>query len=80
MAGESVNISCGRAFAHTDIIAAVTRRLGHDSGMSIGAGDFVTRGAPLDITKARDRLGFGPRYDNIDDGIASYHDWLKSLG
>lgn len=79
MAGESVNISCGRAFAHADIIAAVARHLGHDSGMSLGAGDFVPRGAPLDISKAREKLGFSPRYDDIEAGIASYHAWLQSV-
>ncbi len=78
MAGESVNISSGTAHEHGDIIAAVSRHLGRDPGVSIAPGPFVERGAPLDISKARARLGFAPRFARIEDGIGSYHDWLRS--
>ena len=72
MNGEAVNISCGVAYEHPDIVARVTALLGEQSGMTLGPGPFVPRGAPLDITKARTSLGFEPKYADIDAGLADY--------
>ncbi|QDL94609.1 NAD(P)-dependent oxidoreductase (plasmid) [Paroceanicella profunda] len=76
MAGENVNISCGVAYRHPEIVERVTRLIGHDSGMTLGPGSFVPRGAPLDISKAQRLIGFQPRFADIDAGLADYRDWL----
>ena len=78
MSGEAVNISCGVAYQHRDIIDHVARILGKDSGMTLGPGPFTPRGAPLDISKARNRLGFEPKFRDIDDGLTDYKAWLDS--
>jgi len=78
--GQAFNISSGVAVPHRDMMAAVTDIMGRDSGMTLGAGAFFERGAPLDVTKARTILGFNPRFDDIRDGLRDYHDWLKSVG
>ncbi|USZ51684.1 NAD(P)-dependent oxidoreductase [Halomonas sp. DN3] len=71
------NISCGVPIAHQDIVDSVTDLLGHDSGMRLGPGPFVVRGSPLDITRAREDLGFEPRFTDIREGLEDYHRWLK---
>lgn len=80
MAGEAVNISCGVAYQHRDIVERVAKLLGKDSGMELGPGPFTPRGAPLDIGKARERLGFAPRYADINEGLADYKAWLDKTG
>jgi nucleoside-diphosphate-sugar epimerase len=78
--GQAFNISCGVSTPHLDILTQVTEIVGHDSGMRIGNGNFFERGAPLEITKARDLLGFTPRFADMREGLRDYHDWLKSVG
>lgn len=78
--GEAFNISCGVAVNHRDIVGQVSALLGRDSGMSIGDGAFFGRGAPLDISKARSRLGFEPRFADIREGLRDYRDWLARPG
>lgn len=80
LAGEAVNISCGVAVQHRDVVGHVSDILGHDSGMAIGPGAFFDRGAPLSIAKARERLGFKPRFADIRDGLRNYYDWLQKAG
>lgn len=76
--GEAFNISCGVSVNHRDIVGHVADLLGHDSGMSIGDGMFFLRGAPLDISKARTRLGFKPRFSDIREGLQDYRAWLDA--
>jgi nucleoside-diphosphate-sugar epimerase len=74
--GEAFNISCGVSVNHRDIVRHVTDLLGYDSNMQIGDGLFFVRGAPLDISKAKTRLGFTPRFTDIREGLADYRNWL----
>ena len=77
LGGESVNISCGVAVAHVEIVQHVTELLGRNSDVTLGPGPFVERGAPLDIGKARRLLGFEPRFADIRMGLADYRAWLR---
>jgi len=76
MQGRSFNISSGVAEYHRDIVRFVQDFVGQDTGMTLGPGYFVNRGAPLDITRARKELGFEPRFTDIREGIADYAAWL----
>ncbi|MEC5292485.1 NAD(P)-dependent oxidoreductase [Aurantimonas sp. C2-6-R+9] len=80
VAGEAFNISCGVAVPHRDIVGHVSEIVGHDSNMAIGPGLFFERGAPLDISKARARLGFAPRFADIREGLRDYRAWLEGVG
>jgi len=77
VAGESFNISCGTAFRHKDILDNVRELIGSDANVSMGAGKFLDRGAPLNIDKSRKLLGFEPRFADIQEGLADYHNWLS---
>lgn len=70
------NISCGVAVSHQRIVEMVSEQLGYDSDMQLGPGPFVVRGAPLDIQRARDELGFTPHYADIREGLKDYRRWL----
>lgn len=80
VSGEAFNISSGVSTPHREIVGLVSDILGHDSGMQLGDGNFFERGAPLAIDKARQRLGFMPRFADIREGLLDYHEWLKSVG
>lgn len=80
LGGESVNISCGVAVEHGKIVKDAAELLGRGSGVTLGPGSFVERGAPLDIGKARRLLGFEPRFADIRNGLADYHAWLGRRG
>ena len=79
VAGQSFNISCGTAFNHKDILENVCDLVGQDPNVSMGAGKFLNRGAPLNIDKSRKLLGFEPQFADIRDGLADYHEWLKTI-
>lgn len=78
IAGESFNISCGVPVEHRTILAEVAQMVKSDSGITVGPGKLLDRGAPLDISKAKSVLGFEPRFANIRDGLADYRDWLAA--
>lgn len=72
------NISSGVSVEHLEIVRQVTELVGHDSNMQLGPGPFVVRGSPLDISRAREELGFTPKYLDIKEGLEDYWKWLKA--
>lgn len=74
--GEAFNISCGVATKHREIIEHVELLTGREAAMKLGSGQYFSRGAPLDISKARQRLKFTPRFTDIREGLSDYHEWL----
>ena len=47
--------------------------------MTLGQGALMKRCEALDITRARDELGFEPQYD-VEAGIRQYAAWMQSPG
>jgi UDP-glucuronate 4-epimerase len=74
------NISSGVAVNHRDIIAHVAEIVGVPTQMRLGEGLFFQRGAPLDISRAKRKLGFTPRFADIREGLRDYHSWLSESG
>lgn len=72
------NVTSGVAVRLGDVVDWVADHLGTETGVKLGPGKAVPRGAPLDITRAKAELGFEPRFADIRDGIRQYHDWLKT--
>ncbi|EAU41626.1 nucleotide sugar epimerase [Fulvimarina pelagi HTCC2506] len=77
VSGEAFNISSGVAVNHRNIMQAAERIAGGDHGMSIGPGSYFLRGAPLDISKAKQLLNFTPRFTEIEEGLRDYADWIN---
>lgn len=75
--GESFNISCGQAIEHQDIVRHVEEIVGAPTNATMGPGKFLDRNPPLDISKARQRLGFEPRFRNIREGLLDYQHWIR---
>jgi nucleoside-diphosphate-sugar epimerase len=44
----------------------------------IGPGELMQRCEALDISRAREELGFEPQYD-IEEGIQKYARWMKKV-
>ena len=72
------NITSGVAVRLGDVIDFVKDHLGTDTGVTLGPGKAVPRGAPLDISRAKADLGFEPEFADIRDGIRQYHAWLQT--
>lgn len=68
--GRFFNISSGVAVRHGDILAHVRDIAGHEYNVNPGSCGFIDRGGPLDITAARNVLGFAPRFGDIREGLA----------
>ena len=45
--------------------------------VELGPGELMQRCEALDISRAREELGFEPRY-NAEEGVRKYADWLKN--
>jgi len=50
-----------------------------DVSVTLGQGPLMKRCEALDITRARDELGFEPRYD-VEAGIRKYAAWMQAQG
>jgi UDP-glucose 4-epimerase len=46
--------------------------------VELGPGELMQRAHALDISRAREELGFEPRYD-IETGIQKYAEWMKKV-
>ncbi len=46
--------------------------------VELGPGELMQRCEALDISRARDELGFEPKY-SVEEGIKKYADWMKKV-
>lgn len=70
------NIAGGRAYKMTDIVEAVKKH-SRATSIEIGPGPMSPpRGFPIDISLARQELGFEPQY-SLEKGISEYSKWIK---
>ena len=46
--------------------------------VDLGPGELMQRCEALDISRAREELGFEPKYD-VEEGIKKYADWMKKV-
>jgi nucleoside-diphosphate-sugar epimerase len=51
----------------------------YDVTVKLGQGALMKRCEALDITRARNELGFEPRYD-VETGIRNYAEWMRGQG
>jgi nucleoside-diphosphate-sugar epimerase len=51
----------------------------YDVPVTMGPGILMKRCEALDISRARQELGFEPRYD-VATGIRHYADWMQAIG
>lgn len=77
VSSRNFNISSGVAVSHREILQGVAEVVGRETDVRLGPGPFILRGAPLDITRAREELGFEPEFTDIRAGLRDYWDWLR---
>ena len=46
--------------------------------VELGPGELMQRAEALDISRAKEVLGFKPQYD-IETGVQKYADWMKKI-
>jgi nucleoside-diphosphate-sugar epimerase len=72
---RAYNIATGVSHSVDDVIETVQRHAPVHARIDIGPGVSLERGAPLDITRAREGLGYAPEHD-LDSGVQAYGRWL----
>lgn len=72
------NISSGVAITMGEIVEGVKEFLGRETGVSLGPGVFLKRGAPLNVSRARRDLGYEPEFTDINAGIEDYYNWIRA--
>ncbi len=84
LAHDVYNVASGRIYAVREVVEAL-RRVEPSSKVSVGAGAWEEdpfqagnlRG-PLDISRARDDLGFEPAF-GLEDGLRAYIAWWRRM-
>jgi nucleoside-diphosphate-sugar epimerase len=69
------NISGGKAYTISEVHRVIARYAPIPDNLRIGPGRLMPRGAPLDIRRAREELGYVPEYD-LDRGVEALHRYL----
>jgi len=72
---RAFNIATGLFHPLKDIMEAIARHAPVEPRFDIGPGPNLERGAPLDITRAREQLGYEPEYD-LEAGVEDYAAWF----
>jgi nucleoside-diphosphate-sugar epimerase len=73
---QAFNISAGKAHTVGEVAALSQKYTHFPVDVEVGPGELMRRCEALDITLAREELGFEPRH-SIEEGIQCYADWLK---
>lgn len=72
---RAFNIATGIDHPIPHIMQVIERHAPVVVQYDIGSGPNLERGAPLDITRAREQLGYEPEYD-IEAGVRDYAKWF----
>jgi len=70
------NISCGIKVSLRKIVDMVKEIVKEDTGVLLGPGIGLKRGAPLDINRIRDEVGYEPMFSDIREGLENYYNWI----
>jgi nucleoside-diphosphate-sugar epimerase len=72
------NIAGGRSYNLRDVLKTV-KNYSLPTSMEIGPGKISpARGFPIDISLAREELGFEPEY-SLEKGVSEYAEWIKKM-
>jgi nucleoside-diphosphate-sugar epimerase len=74
---RSFNIASGVFNPIDEIVEMVRKHARGNPTIEVGPGVNLERGAPLDITLAREQLGYEPQYD-LEAGIKAFRAWLDN--
>lgn len=72
---RSFNIATGTFNPIDEIIDVVRKHAPGNPKIEVGPGVNLERGAPLDISLAREELGYEPQY-TLEEGVKAYRAWL----
>ncbi len=78
VANVSFNITAGNATSLRTLAEKIIALTGSDSDLEdIGNHELYPSRGTLDISRAKDLLGYEPKF-TLDEGLASYYDWLQN--
>ena len=78
VANVSFNITAGNATSLKTLAEKIIALTGSDSDLEdIGNHELYPSRGTLDISRAKDLLGYEPKF-TLDEGLASYYDWLQN--
>lgn len=72
------NIATGVATSVGQVAELAQKYSAFDVKVELGPGELMPRAEALDISRAKEELGFEPHYD-LEAGIQKYAEWMKKL-
>jgi len=72
------NIATGQPTSVGEVVALTQKYTHFPVAVDIGPGTLMPRCKALDITRAKEALGFSPKY-TLDTGIEQYADWMARI-
>jgi nucleoside-diphosphate-sugar epimerase len=73
---KAVNISSEQPISFPQMISLAQKYSDEPTQVEIGPGKLLPRGETLDISVAKEELGFHPRY-TVEEGMREYAQWVK---
>ncbi|MFQ6066237.1 MAG: NAD-dependent epimerase/dehydratase family protein [bacterium] len=73
---KSINISSERPISFLEMISLAQKYSDKPTQVQIGPGKLFPRGETLDISLAKEELGFSPQY-TVEEGMREYARWVK---
>ena len=78
VANVSFNVTAGNATSLLDLAEMIIDITGSDSDIEdVGMHDLYPSRGTLDITRAKDLLGYQPK-TNLREGLDKYYEWLQN--
>ena len=82
---STYNIASGISYSVSEVVEAL-RRVAPEANVTVGTGQWdddpyqaLNLRGPLDVTRAREDLGYARRYE-LADGLRSYIEWWRAAG
>ena len=73
---KTVNIASEEPVSFLEMVRLAQKYSDRPTQVNIGPGNLLPRGETLDISMAKEELGFRPRY-TVEDGIREYAEWIR---
>ena len=74
---KAVNIATEEVVSFPEMVRLAQKYSDNPTEVKIGPGKFMPRGETLDVSLAKEELGFYPKY-SVEKGMKEYAEWIRN--
>jgi len=74
---KAVNIATEEVVSFPEMVRLAQKYSDNPTEVKIGPGKFMPRGETLDVSLAKEELGFYPKY-SVEEGMKEYAEWIRN--